>query len=67
MNPIAAFVKVIRRGPSIPAPFRTAWRHKPTFFGKLAMERWVGMSASVPAELKSLASMRAGAMVGCLW
>lgn len=51
----------------MPAPFRAAWPHKPTFFGKLAMERWVAMGASVPEHLKSLASMRAGSMVGCVW
>lgn len=67
MIPMTKLTRVLRRGPVVPAPYRMAWRHKPTFFGKLAMERWVGMSASVPVELTSLASMRAGAMVGCVW
>ncbi|MCB1028623.1 MAG: hypothetical protein R2704_00440 [Microthrixaceae bacterium] len=67
MSQFTAFVKVFRRGPAVPAPYRTAWRHKPTFFGKLAMERWVGLGSSVPDDLKSIAGMRAGAMVGCVW
>lgn len=46
---------------------RAAWPHKPTFFGRLAMERWVALGSSVPEDLKSLAAMRAGAMVGCVW
>ncbi len=67
MNPIAATVRVLRRGPVVPAPYRIAWKHRPTFFGKLAMERWVGFSQSMPADLKSLAQLRAGSLVGCVW
>ncbi len=67
MNPIAATVRVLRRGPVVPGPYRIAWKHRPTFFGKLAMERWVGLSRSMPADLKSLAQLRAGSLVGCVW
>lgn len=67
MNPIAVTLRVLSRGPTVPGPYRTAWRHKPTFFGKLATERWMALSGSVPADLKSIAQMRAGSLVGCLW
>lgn len=60
-------LSVMRRGPMVPAPVRRSWRHKPTFFGKLAMERWVGMGRSVPMELKLLAQLRTSTMVGCHW
>ena len=66
MNPFQV-LRVLRRGPAVPAPYRQAWRHKPTFFGKLAMERWVAMSRSLPAELRILAELRAGSLVGCVW
>ena len=58
---------VLRRGPVIPAPYRQAWRHKPTFFGKLAMERWVAVGRSIPPNLRILAELRAGSLVGCVW
>ena len=67
MISVIPFTRVMRRGPVVPAPVRAAWPHKPTFFGRLAMERWVAMGSTVPEELKSLAAMRAGAMVGCVW
>ncbi|GEM_PF-2942822 len=67
MSTLLTTLRVLRRGPTLPGPYRTALRHKPTFFGKMAMERWVGMSRSVPIELKALAQLRAGAMVGCVW
>ncbi len=62
-----ALIRTSRKGPSIPAPYRAAWRHKPTFFGKLAMERWTSMGRSVPVDLKMLAGLRASSLVGCLW
>ncbi|MEZ5380669.1 MAG: hypothetical protein R2754_02600 [Microthrixaceae bacterium] len=67
MTPLGKLIVVMRRGPVLPAPYRVAWRHKPTFFGKLAMERWVAAGSSLPSDLKSIAGMRAGAMVGCVW
>lgn len=62
-----AVVRTLRRGPVVPAPYRAAWIHKPTLFGKLAMERWVAMGRSVPEDLKLLAGLRASSLVGCLW
>lgn len=67
MSQYLAVFKVLRRGPVLPAPYKKALRHKPTLFGKLAMERWIGFGRSVPPDLKALATLRAGAMVGCLW
>ena len=64
---LTALLRTGRRGPTIPAPYRAAWRHKPTLLGKLAMERWVAVSRSVPIDLKLLASLRASSLVGCLW
>ena len=66
-SPTLAAIRVLRRGPAMPGPYRTAWRHKPTFLGKMAMERWVAASWSVPVDLKALAQLRASAMVGCVW
>ncbi len=60
-------LRVLRRGPTLPGPYRAALRHKPTFFGKLAMERWVGMSRSVDDRLKTMAQLRASARIGCMW
>ena len=62
-----ALARTGRRGPTVPAPYRAAWRHKPTFFGKLAMERWVAMGRALPVDLKMLAGLRAASMVGCVW
>ncbi len=62
-----ATLRVFSRGPTIPAPMAASFRHKPTFFGNLAMERWIALGRSVPPQLKSLASLRAGSLVGCLW
>lgn len=67
MGAALSAAKVMRRGPALPAPYKIALRHKPTFFGKLAMERWVAMSGSVPADLKVLAQLRASTLVGCVW
>lgn len=67
MSAMTKVVKVLRRGPVMPGPYRKAARHRPTLFGKLAMERWVGWSRSVPDDLKSLAQLRASALIGCLW
>jgi hypothetical protein len=64
---LTALSRTSRRGPLIPAPYRRAWRHKPTFFGKLAMERWIMMGRAMPLDLKLLASLRASSLVGCLW
>lgn len=64
---LTALIRTGRRGPNIPAPYRAAWRHKPTFFGKLAMERWVAVGRSVPVDLKLLAELRASSLVGCVW
>ena len=60
-------LKVLRRGPLMPGPYRTAAAHKPTLFGKLAMERWVGMSRSVADRLKTIAQLRTSAIIGCMW
>lgn len=57
----------MRRGPVMPAPYKVALRHKPTLLGKLAMERWLFCSRSVNDRIKSIASLRAAAMVGCMW
>lgn len=62
-----ALMRTGRKGPTIPAPYRAAWKHKPTFFGKLAMERWVAVGRAMPLDLKTLASLRAASMVGCVW
>ncbi len=63
----SALLRTGRRGPTIPAPYRAAWNHKPTFFGKLAMERWVAIGRSVPMDLKMLAQLRSSSLVGCVW
>ncbi len=60
-------LRVLRRGPRLPGPYRTALLHRPTFFGKLAMERWVAMSRSVDDRLKTIAQLRASARIGCMW
>lgn len=60
-------LKVMKRGPVMPAPYRTASRHKPTLFGKLAMERWIATGRSLPKDLKTLAELRASSLVGCVW
>lgn len=62
-----ALARTGRKGPAIPAPYRASWKHKPTFFGKLAMERWLSFGRSLPHDLKMLASLRAASMVGCVW
>ena len=67
LAPHQALIRVLRRGPTVPAPYRVALKHKPTFFGKLAMERWVGFGNAMPTDLKSLAQLRAGSLVGCVW
>lgn len=64
---LLATLKVLNRGPVMPAPMRAAAAHKPTLFGRLAMERWIGLSRSVDDRLKSLAQLRASALIGCLW
>lgn len=64
---MGATLKVMSRGPLMPAPMRAAAAHKPTLFGKLAMERWIGFGRSVDDRLKSLAQLRASALIGCLW
>lgn len=51
----------------MPGPYRTALRHKPTFFGKLAMETWVGAGRAAPQDLKTLAQLRTSSLIGCLW
>lgn len=60
-------LRILRRGPVLPGPYRAAAAHKPTLFGKLAMERWVSMSRSVDDRLKTIAQLRASALIGCLW
>lgn len=67
MSAMAKVVRVLRRGPVLPGPYRQAARHKPTFLGKLSMETWVGMSRSVPDGLKTLAQLRASSLIGCMW
>lgn len=66
MNPLTP-LKVLRRGPVMPGPYRTAAAHKPTLFGKLAMERWVASSRSVDDRLKTIAQLRTSAIIGCMW
>ncbi|MDH4280254.1 MAG: hypothetical protein OEW83_19475 [Acidimicrobiia bacterium] len=60
-------LRVLRRGPVLPGPYRAAAAHKPTLLGKLAMERWVGVSRSVDDRLKTIAQLRTSALIGCLW
>lgn len=60
-------LKVLRRGPFMPGPYRTALAHKPTLLGKLAMERWVAMSGSVDDRIKTIAQLRTSAIIGCMW
>ncbi len=60
-------INVLRRGPVTPGPYRTASAHKPTLFGKLAMERWVVLSRSVDDRLKTIAQLRTSATIGCMW
>lgn len=60
-------IKVINSGPVFPAPMRQACRHWPTFFGKLAMERWIFFGRSVNDRLKTIATLRASALIGCMW
>ena len=64
---MATPIKVLRRGPLMPGPYRTAAAHKPTLLGKLAMERWISWSRSVDDRLKTIAQLRASAIIGCLW
>ncbi len=66
MNPFTP-LKVLRRGPFMPGPYRTAAAHKPTLFGKLAMERWIASSRSVDDRLKTIAQLRTSAIIGCMW
>ena len=67
MSPTLLVARVLRRGPLLPAPYRAAFKHKPTFFGKLAMERWLSFGRAVPFDLKVLAQLRASSLIGCLW
>lgn len=60
-------MKVFSRGPVKSGPLAAAAAHKPTLLGKLAMERWVGVSKSVDGQLKSVAQLRAASMIGCMW
>ena len=64
---MSALVRTSRKGPAVTGPLRASWRHKPTFFGKMAMERWIALGRAMPIDLKTLASLRASAMVGCVW
>ncbi len=64
---LSGMSRVFSRGPAVPAPYKAAWHHRPSFFGKLAMERWIACSRSVPLDLKQLAELRASSLVGCLW
>lgn len=63
----AALMRVMRRGPIMPAPYKIASRHKPTLFGKLAMERWIASSRSVDDRIKTIAQLRTSAIIGCMW
>lgn len=67
MSATGDLIRVLRRGPLMPGPYKIAARHKPTLLGKLAMERWVACSRSVDDRTKSIASLRASSLVGCLW
>ena len=60
-------IKVLAKGPTMPAPMRQARRHWPTMLGKLAMERWVFFSRSVDDRLKTIATLRASSLIGCMW
>lgn len=64
---LRAAMKVAQRGPTMPGPYKIASRHKPTLFGKLAMERWVAMSRSVDDRIKTIAELRTSAIIGCMW
>lgn len=63
----AALIRVMRRGPTMPAPYKIAMRHKPTLLGMTAMERWVSVSGSVDQRIKSIAALRASSLIGCMW
>ncbi len=67
MGKISRLAKVMRRGPTVPVPVRISMAHKPTFIGKLNMERWISFSGSVSDELKAIAQLRASSMIGCVW
>lgn len=67
MSAMATVMRVLRRGPAMPGPYRQAMVHKPTLFGKLSMETWIGLSRSVPDDLKTLAQLRASSLIGCMW
>ena len=60
-------IKVLASGPVMPEPMKQARRHLPTLFGKLAMERWIFFSRSVEDRLKTIASLRASSLIGCMW
>ncbi|MEM7092129.1 MAG: hypothetical protein AAF567_03940 [Actinomycetota bacterium] len=59
--------KVLMRGPVLPAPFKASVPHKPTMFGRLAMERWIMFGRSVDLRIKTIAQLRAASLIGCLW
>jgi len=67
MKIAVAATKVLSKKRSIPTPYRTAMKHPPTLFGKLAMERWLSSGRACPADLKQLATERASMLVGCVW
>lgn len=67
MGSLVTEFKVFRKGPAVPAPVKAMKPHIPTLFGRLAMERWITLSNSVPADLKALAQLRASTMAGCAW
>lgn len=54
-------------GATMPGPYRIAAAHRPTLFGKLAMERWIAWSRSVDDRLKTLAELRVSSIIGCMW
>ncbi len=60
-------MRVLGRRKSIPSPYRIAMAHRPSLFGKLAMERWISWSRSVDDRLKTLAELRVSSIIGCMW
>ena len=67
MNPIGKILRVVHRGPAIPAPYRAAKRHVPTLCAKSSMEAFTAMGSSIPFELKSIVQQRTGSLIGCPW
>ena len=67
MNPIGKILRVVRKGPTVPAPYRAARYHLPTLLAKGSLEAFTAMGSSIPIETKSLVQQRVGTRIGCPW